>query len=223
MLLNLQMKLGLKAECNLVALKWFKYSIYPEKPSLAILFTDGTLQLMKSDQDDSPILIDTQLKPVDCQWNHDGTILAIAGRSSDSNPGSPNQNSINFYTTLGKLIRTMKLPGNQIAGLSWEGHSLRLAFAIDSFIYLAQVKHDYMWTCFSNTLVYHFHKRNKPESYVMFWDTKNNEVNLNLLTIYLSVTYSCCLFFFGLALRETSSSVYWNCFLWRSLRSSYPT
>lgn len=184
LLLHLQMKLGLKAECNLVALKWFKYSIYPENPSLAILFTDGTLQLMKSDQDDSPILINTQLKPVDCQWNHDGTILAIAGRSSDSNPG-PNQNSINFYTPLGKLIRTMKLPGNQIAGLSWEGHSLRLAFAIDSFIYLAQVKHDYMWTCFSNTLVYHFHKRNKPESYVMFWDTKNNEVNLNLSTIFI--------------------------------------
>jgi WD repeat-containing protein 35 len=178
------MKLGLKAECTLVALKWFKYSIYPENPSLAILFTDGTLQLMKSDQDDSPILINTQLKPVDCQWNHDGTLLAIAGRSSDSNPG-PNQNSINFYTPLGKLIRTMKLPGNQIAGLSWEGHSLRLAFAIDSFIYLAQVKHDYMWTCFSNTLVYHFHRRNKPESYVMFWDTKNNEVNLNLSTIFI--------------------------------------
>jgi WD repeat-containing protein 35 len=139
---------------------------------------------MKSDQDDSPILINTQLKPVDCQWNHDGTLLAIAGRSSDSNPG-PNQNNINFYTPLGKLIRTMKLPGNQIAGLSWEGHSLRLAFAIDSFIYLAQVKHDYMWTCFSNTLVYHFHRRNKTESYVMFWDTKNNEVNLNLSTIFI--------------------------------------
>lgn len=171
-----QVKLQLKVECSLVALKWFKHSIYPENPSLAILFTDGNLQLMKHEQDESPILIDTQLKPVDCQWNHDGTILVVAGRSSDSSPG-PNQNTIHLYTSNGKLLRTLKLPGNQITGVTWEGFSLRLAFAIDSFIYLAQVKHDYMWTCFSNTLVYHFHKRNKPESYVMFWDTKNNEVS----------------------------------------------
>ncbi|KAI9557994.1 hypothetical protein GHT06_014747 [Daphnia sinensis] len=168
------MKLNVEAPCSLIALKWFKYSIYPENPSLAILFSNGKLQLMKSDQDENPIVVETQLKPVDCQWNHDGTILAIAGHSSDTNP-SPTQNTINFYSPQGKLIRTMKLPGHQITGLSWEGFSLRLAFAIDSFIYLAQVKHDYMWTCFSNTLVYHFHKRNKPESYVMFWDTKNNE------------------------------------------------
>lgn len=132
---------------------------------------------MKSDQDENPILIDTQLKPIGCQWNHDGTILAVAGRVTDSSSG-PNQNTISFYTSMGKLLRTMKLPGNHIAGLAWEGFSLRLAFAIDSFIYLAQVKPDYMWTCFSNTLVYHFHKKNKPESYVMFWDTKNNEVYL---------------------------------------------
>lgn len=168
--------MNLKVESTIVSLKWFKHSIYPETPSLAILFTNGKLQLMKSDLDENPILVDTHLKPVDCQWNHDGAILAVAGRLADVNSG-PNHNTINFYSSLGKLLRTMKLPGNQIAGLAWEGFSLRLTFAIDSFIYLAQVKHDYMWTCFSNTLVYHFHKKNKPESYVMFWDTKNNEVN----------------------------------------------
>ena len=184
----LKAKLNLKTECSLAALKWFKYSIHPENPSLAILFVNGKLQLMKNDQDENTIVVDTHVKPTDCQWNHDGTILAIAGRSADASPG-PNQNTIQFYSPLGKLIRTMKLPGNQIAGLAWEGFSLRLAFAIDSFIYLAQVKLDYMWTCFSNTLVYHFHKRNKPESYVMFWDTKNNEVisNKTIFHAYLLI------------------------------------
>ncbi len=133
---------------------------------------------MKNEQDESPITIDTELKPVDCQWSHDGSILAVAGRITGDLASSSNQNNaIYFYSSMGKLLRTMKLPGNVISGLTWESFSLRLAFAIDSFIYLAQVKHDYMWTCFSNTLVYHFNKRNKPESYVMFWDTKNNEVN----------------------------------------------
>lgn len=179
---------------------------------------------MKNDQDENLIVVDTHLRPIDCQWNHDGTVMAIAGRSADASPG-PNQNTIQFYTPLGKLIRTMKLPGNNIAGLAWEGFSLRLAFAIDSFIYLAQVKHDYMWTCFSNTLVYHFHKRNKPESYVMFWDTKNNEVfffflislDFLLLPEKNSLWVSCCI-----ALRKTSPSIRWDSVLWRSLRFSYP-
>ena len=130
---------------------------------------------MRSEQDDNPVILDTGLKTVDCQWDHDGTVIAVVGRTTETNQ-SPSQNAVMLYSCTGKLLRTVKLPGTQIAGLAWEGYSLRLAFAIDSFIYLAQVKQDYLWTCFSNTLVYHFHKKNKPESYVMFWDTKNNEV-----------------------------------------------
>lgn len=130
---------------------------------------------MRSEQDDNPVILDTGLKTNDCQWSHDGSILAVAGRTTETNQ-SPSQNAVIFYSCTGKHLRTVKLPGNHISGLAWEGFSLRLAFAIDAFIYLAQVKQDYLWTSFANTLVYHFHKKNKPESYVMFWDTKNNEV-----------------------------------------------
>ena len=178
-MLFFQLKLGLQVtDSKLVALKWFKHSTNPELRCLAILFHNGMLQLMRNEHDENPIVINTELKPEDCQWNHDGTILAIAGRSASESPG-PNQNAIHFYSAIGTRIRTMKLPGNQVSGIAWEGFSLRLAFAIDSYIYLAQVKHDYLWTSFSNTLVYNFHKKNKPESYVMFWDTKNNEVRAN--------------------------------------------
>lgn len=172
---------------SLAALKWFKNSVHPENRSLAILFSNGKLQLLKNEQDENAVIVDTELKPVDCQWNHDGTILAVAGRSGDATQFAPNQNAIHFYSSTGKLLRTMKLPGNQISGVSWEAFSLRLAFAIDSFIYLAQVKHDYMWTWFSNTLVYNFHKRNKPENYVMFWDTKNNEVMSSSVSILVII------------------------------------
>lgn len=147
--------------------------MHPERPSLAILCTNGKLQLMRNDQDDKAVIIDTEIKPVDCSWSHDGSILAVAGRSGDN--AQPGQNTVLLFSATGALLKTTKLPGSQVAGISWEAFSLRLALAIDSYIYLAQVKHDYMWTCFSNTLVYHFNKPAKPESYVMFWDTKNNE------------------------------------------------
>lgn len=158
-------------ESHVVALQWFKSGVGSEAPSLAVLLANGQLQLMRSERDDAAVLVDTQLEPVDCRWNHDGRLLAVAGRSTPANA-----NVIHFYSAAGQLVRVMKLPGQHISGLAWEGYSLRLAFAIDSYIYLAQVKHDYMWTCFSNTLVYHFNKKDKAESYVMFWDTKNNEV-----------------------------------------------
>ena len=163
----------------MVALKWYKSTISLDLPSLAILFGNGKLQLMKNERDDNVLIVETGMEPKDCQWNHNGTILAVAGRLTLASPG-PNQNAIHFYTATGQLMRVMKLPGNQMSGLAWEGHSLRLALAIDSYIYLAQVKHDYMLTCFSNTIVYHFNKKEKAESYVMFWDTKNNEVSLNV-------------------------------------------
>ena len=181
-----QSKLDLKcSDSKLVSIKWFKISMNPEQPSLAILFNNGMLQLMRSIHDDNVILIDTELKPTDAQWNHDGTILAIIGRAKGASPG-PHQNAINFFSPYGELLRLMKLPGSQVAGLAWEAFSSRIAFAIDSYIYLAQVKHDYMWTSFSNTLVYHFTRKNKPESYVMFWDTKNNEVPFSV-RIFLDI------------------------------------
>ncbi len=62
-----------------------------------------------------------------------------------------------------------------INGLTWEGTGLRLAMAVDSFIYFANVRHDYMWGYFGSTLVYAFTKPERAEHCVMFWDTNSNE------------------------------------------------
>jgi len=185
----------------------------PGQPSLAILFNNGMLQLMRDIHDDNEILIDTELKPTDIQWSHDGTILAIIGRTKNTSPG-PHQNAIHLFNPFGNLLRSMKLPGTQVSALAWEAFSSRIAFAIDSYIYLAQVKHDYMWTNFSNTLVYHFTRKNKPESYVMFWDTKNNEVLLPSFVCF-SLFYLIILSF--LALCEASEAIHWSGFCRRSL------
>lgn len=64
--------------------------------------------------------------------------------------------------------------GKELRGLSWEGGSLRLALAVDTFIYFANVRVDYKWGYFGSTVVYAFNKPERPEHVVVFWDTKIN-------------------------------------------------
>jgi WD repeat-containing protein 35 len=85
-----------------------------------------------------------------------------------------------------------------MSGLAWEGGSLRLALAIDSFIYFANIRPDYKWyVCglsflslvqndtsvlisqskllvrayFGNTLVYAFKKPERTDHCVVVMDT----------------------------------------------------
>jgi len=47
---------------------------------------------------------------------------------------------LQFYTPNGQYIRTLKVPGTGINGITWEGSGLRLALAVDSFVYFANVR-----------------------------------------------------------------------------------
>lgn len=91
------------------------------------------------------------------QWNHDGSILAIGGIQVYDDKES---NIVQFYTPWGNVIealfdtilnimfiyfkfkhlKTLKIPGTRIKGVSWEGNSLRIVIAIDSLIYFANMR-----------------------------------------------------------------------------------
>lgn len=47
------------------------------------------------------------------------------------------------FLVLKKHLRTLKVPGKQIAALSWEGSGLKIALAVDSYIYFANIRPDY--------------------------------------------------------------------------------
>lgn len=47
---------------------------------------------------------------------------------------------VQFYNCNGEHLRTLRVPGNGINGLSWEGTGLRLALAVDSFIYFTNIR-----------------------------------------------------------------------------------
>ena len=63
-----------------------------------------------------PVLVDTGMTSVGCQWSHDGSILAVAGTMSVSGGTEKDSNVVQFYTPFGEHLRTLKVPGKQITG-----------------------------------------------------------------------------------------------------------
>ncbi|MEQ2193707.1 hypothetical protein XENOCAPTIV_010760, partial [Xenoophorus captivus] len=89
-----------------------------------------------------PVYIDTLMNVISIQWNHCGSVLAVAGSLRASNM-EKEFNVVQFYTPFGEHLRTLKVPGKHMSGISWEGEGLRIALAVDSYIYFANIRPDY--------------------------------------------------------------------------------
>lgn len=148
-------------------------------PSLAIAFENGTVQLARSDDDQNPIIFHSDLRLRGCKWNPNGTVLALSGNTT---PPEGQKNDANFksltmlkfYSRQGQLLRAMRIPGEDIASLTWEGSGLRIALAVDSFIYFANVRPAYTWCYFLNTVAYCYQRR---EPTVQFWNLTTGEMH----------------------------------------------
>lgn len=113
----------------------------------------------------------------DAKWNHDGSVLAICGRLDDVS-STKELNQVSFYSPHGQLYRSLKVPGNKITSISWEGKSLRIAMAVDSFIYFANIRPDYVWCYFERTVVFinSNHSKTNNLNVITFWNTTSNQV-----------------------------------------------
>ncbi|XP_021109185.1 WD repeat-containing protein 35 isoform X8 [Heterocephalus glaber] len=161
--------------------------VEPDCPCLAICFDNGRCQIMRHENDRNPVLIDTGMHVVSIQWNHTGSVLAVAG-SQKVVTQDKDVNTVQFYTPFGEHLGTLKVPGKRMSALSWEGGGLKIALAVDSFIYFANIRPDYKWGYCSNTVVYAYTTPDRPEYCVVFWDTKNNEKYVKYVKSLISVT-----------------------------------
>jgi WD repeat-containing protein 35 len=84
-------------------------------------------------------------------------------------------NVVKFYDSVGTYLRNIRIPGEEIAGLSWEGTGLRICLAVDAFIYFANIRPAYKWASIDNTIVYSYYKPERHETAVVFWDSLTNE------------------------------------------------
>lgn len=72
-------------------------------------------------------------------------------------------------------LRSLKVPGREISALAWEAKSLRIALAVDSFIYFANIRADYHWAYFNKTLAFVNSENVRQGCTITFWDTVSNQ------------------------------------------------
>ncbi|KAF6773672.1 WD repeat domain 35 [Paragonimus kellicotti] len=181
---------------RLVGMHWYhgeKGLVEPNCPTLAICYDIGRCQLMRSQLDTDPILLDTGIEITCSAWNENGSLLAVAGLQKERDV-----NVVQFYSAFGEHLRSLCLPGKNLTACAWEGNgSLRLALAVDSLIYFANLRPDYKWAYCNtaNTIIYAFTRAGSQETCVVFWNTKNNQTRVRsvfqLSHICAAEDYAC--------------------------------
>ena len=159
------------------------YSHADTAPSLVIALENGMVLLSRGDEDVNSILINTEMKVASCKWNNSGTVIAISGslRSKKRDDETKNINLLKFYDAHGKILRTMRVPGEKVADVSWDGSGLRLALAVDSYIFFANVRPKYTWAYLLNTVIYAYGRPDRRESAVIFWDLTTSETHVKMV------------------------------------------
>ncbi|KAA0185920.1 WD repeat-containing protein 35 [Fasciolopsis buskii] len=134
-----------------------------------------------------PILLNTGIEISCSAWSENGSLLVIAGSHRDHVSTGLNKvterevNIVQFYSALGDHLRSLYVPGKCLTACAWEGNgSLRLAMAVDSFIYFANLRPNYRWAYCdkANTIVYSYTRAGSPETFVVFWDTKRQQTRI---------------------------------------------
>ncbi|CAF0786125.1 unnamed protein product [Didymodactylos carnosus] len=105
---------------------------------LIICYENGQMQLMSSEDDPAPIIMDIDMHVSCIKWNDDGSVFAVAGSQA---AGDKTHNFVHFYNPWGEHLKTLKVAGKNISDCTWEASSLRMVIAIDSFLYFANVRY----------------------------------------------------------------------------------
>ena len=155
--------------------------------SLAILYSNGYIQLMRDANDLDPICMDADMDTVvSCAWNPSGEYLAICGYGGDPSVGErvhgSKGNLVNFFDSKGKNVFSLKLPGKgRISGQSWEGSGMRLAIVIGGCIHLVSVKYKDKWASDRKRIVF-VPKTTKHTQKVVIKDHDNETIHTKSLT-----------------------------------------
>ena len=99
---------------DFICVVWF--FVGNQVPTLCIGFENGRVQIMRSDSDDRPVLIDTQLRCTALKWDPQGQVLAVAGMQAQTQGlgGDREAGIVQFYASSGQHLRTLRVPGNSL-------------------------------------------------------------------------------------------------------------
>ncbi|MCO5558430.1 hypothetical protein L7F22_012013 [Adiantum nelumboides] len=164
---------------TIMGIDWFnKAEGYDSRiPTLAVALCNGKIQMMRHELDEEPVLIDTKMNITCIRWSPNGEVLGVVGsEKAELLVNAETRLSVQLYSHYGIHLRTLHVPGKRISTLAWEGGGLKLALAVDSYIYLANIRPEYKWTFFNETTcVYGFEKKGNDEYCIIFWDTSSGQ------------------------------------------------
>ncbi|CAN0039173.1 unnamed protein product, partial [Ectocarpus sp. 13 AM-2016] len=163
--------------------------LHPQVPTLCIALDGGFVQLSRGvDDNAAPLVVDAHMiirqasawHGFGARWNTNGTVLALSGVATAhlSKSGQSRELSVvKLYSPYGVPLRTLKVPGNGISSMAWEGGGLRIALAVDAYIYFANIRPDYAWasTAGGEVVAYAYQKADRMDTQVCFWDLKAGE------------------------------------------------
>ncbi|KNE64632.1 hypothetical protein AMAG_09988 [Allomyces macrogynus ATCC 38327] len=163
---------------KIIGIDWYNGANgYPieKAPCLVIAFENGKLQLSRNERDQGPILVDTNLRHLVVKWNHNGSVLAVGGVQTVKNADGDEKSILllQLYTPFGQYLRYLKIPGTTLADLTWEASGLRIALAVDSFIFFCNVHPEYKFAHVRSTLCYTYlapSNAGAGDETVAFWD-----------------------------------------------------
>lgn len=152
--------------------------LYEGVPCLAIGLRDGRVQVGRSLEDPAALACRTGLRLQHVKWNSNGTVLALGGvLRAGGGDGKKGACLVKFYSPTLKLLRTLRVTGGMVSSMSWEGGGLRIALAVESFIYFANIRPDYVWgyAPAAHTVAYAYQKPDRAGMSVSFWNVRSQE------------------------------------------------
>lgn len=117
---------------------------------LAVSFKNGTIYLLKSFDDVSPVVIDSEMNGslgFVMEWSNSRELLAVAGSLNYPEPSLDAQgmpvfvNVLKFYTEAGILLYATRIPNsnNTVSALTWGHNDKRLFIATGTQVHIAWV------------------------------------------------------------------------------------
>lgn len=151
-------------------------------PSLCIAFSNGTVQLSRGEWDPKSIIFDAEMEIRSCKWSPGGTVLALMGTTTTTRGDATRTiNVLKFYDPMGVFMRYIRIPGESVASFAWEGDGLRIALAVDAFVFFSNIRPVYKWAYLENTVVYSFYKPERRETALVFWDLHGSDFHIKYI------------------------------------------
>lgn len=115
---------------NVVSIQWNQCG--------SVLAVAGFLRASTKDKEFNVVQFYTPFGEVRCS-----TFFMSCSRTQFQTPAQLLENGCFWFPVSAQHLRTLKVPGKQMSGVAWEGGGLRIALAVDSYIYFANIRPDY--------------------------------------------------------------------------------